>query len=110
MLVAVEAVSASVGEDPMIVLIAVTIATGLLTACALSPIGWMAVVLGAPVAASLAAVLVAFVLAWRNTRREQHMRALDVQTELMVAALRDVTRKAVPKSPAPRVSQRRHGV
>jgi hypothetical protein len=93
----------------MIVLIAVTIATGLLTACALSSLGWMAAVLGAPVAASVAAILAGAVLAWQSTRREQQARALDAQTKLMVAALRDVSRKVEPESPAPKVSRRRLG-
>lgn len=93
----------------MIVLIAVTIATGLLTACALSSLGWMAAMLGAPVAASLAAILAGSVLAWQSTRRDQQTRALDAQTKLMVAALRDVRRQAEPTSPAPKISRRRLG-
>ncbi|MCJ2069635.1 hypothetical protein MKK75_12695 [Methylobacterium sp. J-030] len=93
----------------MIVLLAFAIGTGLLAACVLSSVGWVAALVGAPVAASLAAILAGGFMAWQTMRRDRHARALEAQTGLMVAALRDVTRKAEPQSPAPKVSRRRLG-
>ncbi|MCJ2088375.1 hypothetical protein MKK88_20640 [Methylobacterium sp. E-005] len=93
----------------MIVLLIVAIAAGLLAASALWSVGWLAVLIGSPFVASFAAILAGCLMAWQTTRRDRQKRALDAQTGLMVAALRDVTRKAEPQSPAPKVSRRRLG-
>lgn len=93
----------------MIVLLAVALVTGIVTAVILSPFGVLTAFLAAPLAASSAAALVGLLMAARIARHDRHKRALDVQTGAMVAALRDVAHKAKPTSPAPKVAQRRRG-
>lgn len=93
----------------MIVLLAITLCTGLLAAIALFPLGVWAVVIGAPLVASSATILAGGLLAWQTIRRDRRRRDLDAQTGVMVAALRDVTHQAEAISPAPKVVQRRLG-
>ena len=93
----------------MVVLLAVTLCTGLLAAFALFPLGAWAVVIGAPLIASSATMLAGGLLAWRTIKRDRRRRALEAQTGVMVAALRDVSHQAETMSPAPKVVQRRLG-
>lgn len=92
----------------MIVLLAVAIGTGIVTAALLMPIGVMTAILVAPLAASLAVALAGLLMAWRITIRDRSQRALDAQTRAMVAALRSVVQRTEKTSPAPKVPQRRH--
>ncbi|MEL6063017.1 MULTISPECIES: hypothetical protein [unclassified Methylobacterium] len=94
----------------MIVLLAVALSTGLLAMVALLPLGFWAAVIGAPLVASSAATLAGGLLAWRTISRDRQRRKLEAQTGVMVSALRDVTHRAEPVSPAPKVAQRRLGL
>ena len=85
----------------MVLLIAAALASGLTTAALLASISPLAALIIAPLMASAAAILASLLIAWRNTRDKRGSPALDVQTDAMVAALRDVAQQAKPASPAP---------
>lgn len=93
----------------MIVLLAVTLGTGVAAAIALLPFGIWAILIGAPLTASSAAILAGGLMAWRTVRHDRRKRELDAQTSMMVSALRDVTHQADATSPAPKVAQQRSG-
>lgn len=93
----------------MIVLLAVALGTGIVTAVVLLPLGVLTALFAAPMAASLSVILAGSLMAWRSARHDRRTRDLDAQTVAMVAALRDVAQKVEPTSPAPKVVQRRRG-
>lgn len=92
----------------MVLLIAAALVSGLTTAALLASISPLAALIIAPLMASAAAIFASLLIAWRNTRDKRGSPALDVQTDAMVAALRDVAQQAKPASPAPKVAGGRH--
>lgn len=87
----------------MLLLVAVAIGSGLVAAAILAPISVLAALIIAPLTASVAAIVACFIIAWRSTEGERQMKSFDVQTDAMVAALRDVAQQGATASPIPKV-------
>jgi hypothetical protein len=87
----------------MLLLVAVAIGSGLVTAVVLTPISALAALIIAPLIASMAAILACFAIAWQSTGGDHRGTALDAQTDAMVAALRDVAQQGAAASPIPKV-------
>ena len=87
----------------MLLLVAVAIGTGFSAAALLAPVSILAALISAPLAGSAAAMLACFVIAWRTVESERTRHALDIQTDAMVAALRDVAQQGNAASPVPKV-------
>lgn len=83
----------------MILLIAAAIGSGLTTAMLLVPFSPLAALIIAPLAASASAILACLLLAWRRTRDDRQAPVLDAQTDMMVAALRDVAQQSKAATP-----------
>ncbi|MBE7197034.1 MAG: hypothetical protein INR70_04425 [Parafilimonas terrae] len=94
----------------MLFLVAAALGGGVATAALLGPISPLAALITAPFAASAAAVLASFLVAWRSSRDGRETPILDVQTDAMVAALRTLTEQANPAAPAPQTAAERHRV
>lgn len=92
----------------MLLLVAVAIGSGLVTAAVLTPISVLAALIIAPLAASVAAILAGLLIAWRGAEGERQTRALNVQADAMVAVLRDVAQQGDAASPVPKVRSSRH--
>ena len=87
----------------MFLLIAAGIGGGLAAAALLVPVSLLAALIIAPLVASATAILACFLIAWRNTEESREPLDLDAQTDVMVAALREVAQRATSASPIPRV-------
>ncbi|MGU3667878.1 hypothetical protein ACLBX9_27140 [Methylobacterium sp. A49B] len=87
----------------MLLLVAVAIGSGLLAAVVLTPISALAALIIAPLIASMAAIVACFAIAWQSTGGGRQVKALDAQTDAMVAALRDVAQQGAVTSPIPKV-------
>ena len=91
----------------MLLLVAVAIGSGLAAAALLAPISILAALIIAPLAGSVAAILACFAIAWRSTGGVRKRPSLDVQTDAMVAALREVAQQGAA-SPIPKIRAEHH--